>query len=53
MVDVQLTKAKDKLSELFTMALRGETVLITGQTEGQSVRLMPVPSSVRPAVLEC
>jgi antitoxin (DNA-binding transcriptional repressor) of toxin-antitoxin stability system len=38
-----LKDAKNKLSELFTMALLGETVIITRQGENQSVRLVPMP----------
>lgn len=42
MVQVGLKEAKNKLSELFTMALLGETVIITRQGETQSVRMVPV-----------
>jgi antitoxin (DNA-binding transcriptional repressor) of toxin-antitoxin stability system len=38
-----LKDAKNKLSELFTMALLGETVVITRQGENQSIRLVPLP----------
>ena len=38
-----LKDAKNKLSELFTLALLGETVVITRQGESQSIRLTPVP----------
>ena len=43
MVTVGLKEAKNKLSELFTMALLGETVVITRQGESQSIRLTPIP----------
>jgi antitoxin (DNA-binding transcriptional repressor) of toxin-antitoxin stability system len=43
MVQLGLKDAKNKLSELFTMALLGETVVITRQGENQSIRLVPIP----------
>ena len=43
MVQVGLKDAKNKLSELFTRALHGETVVITRQGESQSIQLTPVP----------
>jgi len=43
MVELGLKDAKNKLSELFTMALLGETVVITRQGETQSIRLTPIP----------
>ena len=43
MIQVGLKDAKNRLSELFTMALLGETVVITRQGENQSIRLTPVP----------
>lgn len=42
MVQVGLKEAKNKLSELFTMALLGETVVITRQGETQSIRMVPI-----------
>lgn len=44
MVQVGLKDAKNRLSDLFTMALLGETVVITRQGEAQSIRLTPVPA---------
>jgi antitoxin (DNA-binding transcriptional repressor) of toxin-antitoxin stability system len=49
MVQIGLKEAKNKLSELFTMALLGETVVITRQGERQSVQLTPIPPPPRPA----
>ena len=43
MIQVGLKDAKNRLSELFTMALLGETIVITRQGENQSIRLTPVP----------
>jgi len=43
MMQVGLKDAKNKLSELYTLALLGETVVITRQGEAQSIRLLPVP----------
>lgn len=43
MVQVGLKEAKNRLSELVTMALLGETVVITRQGESQSVQLLPIP----------
>jgi antitoxin (DNA-binding transcriptional repressor) of toxin-antitoxin stability system len=48
-VQVGLKEAKNKLSELFTMALLGETVVITRQGESQSIQLTPVPPPPHPA----
>ena len=44
MVQVGLKEAKNKLSELFTKALHGETVVVTRHGENQSIRLTPVPA---------
>jgi antitoxin (DNA-binding transcriptional repressor) of toxin-antitoxin stability system len=43
MIQVGLKDAKNRLSELFTMALLGETIVITRQGENQSILLTPVP----------
>jgi antitoxin (DNA-binding transcriptional repressor) of toxin-antitoxin stability system len=43
MIRVVLKDAKNRLSELFTMALLGETIVITRQGENQSIQLTPVP----------
>lgn len=43
MVQVGLKEAKNRLSQLVTMALLGETVVITRQGASQSVQLMPIP----------
>jgi antitoxin (DNA-binding transcriptional repressor) of toxin-antitoxin stability system len=39
-----LKDAKNKLSELFTMAVLGETVVITRQGDTHSIHLVPVPT---------
>jgi len=44
MVQFGLKDAKNKLSELVTMALLGETVIITRQGESQSIQLTPIPA---------
>jgi len=48
MVQLGLKDAKNKLSDLVTMALLGETVIITRQGESQSIQLTPIPAP-RPA----
>jgi hypothetical protein len=42
MVEVAIKDAETRLSELFTIALRGEIVVISGQGENQGIRLTPV-----------
>jgi antitoxin (DNA-binding transcriptional repressor) of toxin-antitoxin stability system len=43
MMECGLKDAKNRLSELVTMALLGETVIITRQGESQSIQLTPIP----------
>jgi antitoxin (DNA-binding transcriptional repressor) of toxin-antitoxin stability system len=48
MVQVGLKEAKNRLSQLVTMALLGETVVIRRQGASQSVQLTPIPPPPHP-----